>query len=88
MTDFEDELESLDEQIEEGDEDSRTPADDSFDDLESDQWSERFGESYIEDPYDVDELDDQDLERMEEEFFEGGSGPRSRYGRLDELDDE
>ncbi|TVR67518.1 MAG: hypothetical protein EA427_13455 [Spirochaetaceae bacterium] len=87
MTDFEDELESLEEQIEESD-DYRADENDSFDDLESDQWSDRFGESYIEDPYDADELDDQDLEQMEQEFFEGGSGPRSRYGRLDEIDDD
>lgn len=86
MTDFEDELESLEDQIE--DDDPGEDDFDSYDDLESDQWSARFGESYIEDPYDAEELDDQELERMEEEFFEGGGGPRSRYGQLDELDED
>lgn len=88
MIEFEDELESLEDQIaEESDEfDEQEP--DSFDDLESDQWSARFGESYIEDPFDADELDDQELERMEEDFFRDGSGRRSTFGSLDELEDE
>lgn len=88
MTDFEDELESLEDQPDD-DHDDLTPAGlQSDDDLESDQWSSQFGESYVEDPFDADQVDDDELDRLENEFFEGKSGPRSRYGRLDEIDDD
>lgn len=88
MTDFEDDFESFEEQLEDEQDDFAPPGMESYDDLESDQWSDRFGESYVEDPFDVEELDDQELERLEDEFFHGGSGPRSDYGQLDEIDDD
>lgn len=92
MTDFDDELESLEEQLDNQDEEYQdelfSGGLESYDDLESDKWSERFGESYIADPYDAEELDDQELERLEEDFFHDDGVPPSRFGRLDEINDD
>lgn len=88
MSDFEDELESIEEYAEtEYEDDANADWDGSSDDLEADQWSKRFGESYVEDYYDADELDDAELERLETEFFED-AGEVTEYGQLDELDPE
>lgn len=85
--DFEDDLESLEDQLDQEEELIEDRDIDSFDDLEGDQWAERFGESYIEDPYDADELDDLELERLEDEFFRSG-GKGSPPSPLDEIDDD
>lgn len=89
MIDYEDDLESLDEREErEHEEETRSgglAATD--DDLEGDSWAARFGTSYVEDRYDVDDIDDQELERLEEEFFDSDVGERSAYGNLEEMDD-
>lgn len=77
MSDFDYDLESVEEQIDqeadihEHDSDV-TDWSDSMDDLESDEWSRQFGESYVEDYYDAGELDDDELSRLEQRFFGNG----------------
>lgn len=90
MSDFEDELESIEEYADAEYDDNDDSADgwnQSMDDLESDQWSKKFGDSYVEDYYDASELDDSELERLEDEFFnEAEDDEISPFGQLDELE--
>jgi len=90
MSDFEDELESIEEYADAEYDDDKQDTDgweQSTDDLESDQWSSRFGESYVDDYYDASELDDDELGRMESEFFDRSDDDEtSPYGDLDEID--
>lgn len=89
MTEYEDDLESLAEQEEqEFEEGSRFGGwAETDDDLEGDTWAERFGTSYVEDRYDVDDIDDEELERLEQEFFDPSGGERGPYGNLEKSDD-
>ncbi len=57
------------------------------DDLEGDVWAERFGTSFVQNRYDVDDIDDDELERLEEEFFDAESGERTAFGDLEDLSD-
>lgn len=90
MSDYNDNLESLDEQEErEYREDARYGMLSSTDDdLEGDAWAERFGVSYFEDRYDVDDIDDTELERLEAEFFDPHAVERGGYGTLEEIEDD
>ena len=91
MSDFDEELESIEEyaDAEYEESDSTNEWNESMDDMESDQWSKKFGESYVEDYYDASELDDNELERLEDEFFhESDDDEIAPYGQLDELDSD
>jgi len=90
MIEYEDDLESLDEREErEYHEDSGYDGwSATDDDLEGDSWAERFGTSYVEDRYDVDDIDDEELERLEEEFFDAEEGQRSAYGDLEDINED
>jgi hypothetical protein len=90
MSDFDDELESLEER-EERERRAGNGGDEwtsATDDLEGDAWAERFGVSYVEDRYDAEDIDDDELGRLEEEFFESEDGYRSEFGSMDELNDD
>jgi hypothetical protein len=53
------------------------------------QWSDRFGESYLDQDTPDEELDDDQIDRLEEEFFRDADNPeghRSAWGNLDEVD--
>ena len=61
-------------------------------DPEDREWHRKFGESFLDhDHSDADRnLDDEQIDRLEEEFFEDERNPdssRSAYGRLYEIDD-
>ncbi|MDA3951335.1 MAG: hypothetical protein PF508_19160 [Spirochaeta sp.] len=61
-------------------------------DPEDREWQRKFGESFLDHDHNSDDesLDDEQIDRLEEEFFEDESNPespRSAYGRLDEVDD-
>lgn len=60
-------------------------------DPEDREWKRRFGESFLDHDHSADEnaLDDEQIDRLEEEFFEDErdpQSPRSSYGHLDEVD--
>lgn len=50
-----------------------------------DPWRQRFGESYESDLYDAEELDDEELERLSQEFH-NDHGDVTPCAPLDELD--
>lgn len=51
-----------------------------------DPWRQRFGDSYDNDMYDANELDDQELSRLEDEF-RNDHGDTTPSAPLDELED-
>ncbi len=59
-------------------------------DHEDREWSRKFGESYLEYDHAEDYLDDDEIERMEEEFDRDPENPASRrsaYGTLERIHD-
>jgi len=57
-------------------------------DHEDREWTKKFGESYLDCNPDEVHLDEEQINRMEEEFFEDAKNPyapRSPYGDLDEV---
>ncbi|MFP4153152.1 MAG: hypothetical protein ACLFR8_09070 [Alkalispirochaeta sp.] len=59
-------------------------------DHEDREWTKKFGESYLEYKPKETHLDEEQINRLEEEFFEDAKdpyAPRSPYSALDELPD-
>lgn len=57
-------------------------------DYEDREWKRKFGESYLDCDPGEDHLDDEEIDRLEEEFDrdrENPTSPKSEYGTLERL---